>query len=94
MMCSFCWMKTKEHVDLSYRKYLTLNEILLMAIPSAFNTIAGSLYYILQSILNDELTIHVAFCYFGILEMIYSPLIPLKQLLLPLYHTSFYIVSK
>ena len=94
MMCSFCWMKTKEHVDLSYRKYLTLNEILLMAIPSTFNTIAGSLYYILQDLLDDELTIHVAFCFLLILKMIYSPLILLKQLLLPLFRTSFYIASK
>ena len=52
-------MKAKEHADLSYRKNLTLNEILLMAIPSAFNTIAGNLYYVLQKLLDDELTIHV-----------------------------------
>ena len=59
MMCSFCWMKTKEHADLSYRKHLTLSEILLMAIPSALNSISGTLYYILQNLLDDELTIHV-----------------------------------
>ena len=59
MLFAFCWLKMEEKKDRHYRKTLTLREILLMAIPSICNSISGSLYYVLQRMLNDELTIHV-----------------------------------
>ena len=58
MLFAFCWLKMEEKKDRHYRKTLTLREILLMAIPSICNSISGSLYYVLQRMLNDELTIH------------------------------------
>lgn len=79
MFLSFCWLKAREHADLSYRKDLTFSEILLMAIPSALNTLAGYLYYVLQRMIEDELTIHVLLPLFIRNHSHYSLLTQLKQ---------------
>lgn len=87
MLFAFCWLKMEEKKDHHYRKALTLSEILLMAIPSICNAISGNLYYILQRMLNDELTIHVSL----LLSINCSLFQPFKSLLQQLSPTSSFI---